>query len=158
MFSIRELTESDIPEAAKLLKEMWLAHTVEEPKLLDQDYIKNYDTNAYITKHYKDPKHQYFVATMDEDVVGVARVEIKDFNDMHNFKQLAYFDDLVVSPQHQRQGIADALTEKRIDWAKQKGITVCQSKIYAFNKPAQNLAQKHGFKDIYHFYYSFLDS
>jgi len=158
MFVIRELTDQDIPEAARLLKNMWMSHVAEEPRLLDHDYINNYDSVGYITKYSKDPNHQIFVATAGEKVVGVARVEIQEFDDMHNFKKLAYFDDLVVSPGHQRQGIASALTDKRIQWAKDKGIAVCQSKIYAFNEPAQKLAEKHGFEDIYHFYYNFLDN
>jgi GNAT superfamily N-acetyltransferase len=156
MTIIRILQSNDVDNAAKLLKDMWLMHADNESKLLDKDYINNYNTAEYIRKALEDSKQQFFVAEENGIIVGVARVEIQNFKNMHNFTKLAYFDDLVVRKDYRRRGIASALVEKRINWAKEHGAQACKTKIYKFNSESQKLANKYGFDDIYSYYYKFL--
>lgn len=154
---IRKIESKDIPEVARLLKEMWLLHAEEEPKLLSRDYIDSYDVTGYVTRYSKDPNHQIFVAEVDGKVVGTGRAEIMSAGDkMYNFNRMVYLDDLSVDEDYRGRGIADFLVEARLKFARDKGIMVCHSKIYSFNDRSKNLARKHGFKDIYSLYYKFL--
>jgi GNAT superfamily N-acetyltransferase len=153
---IRELVEADIPTVAPMLHEMWIQHA-NSGQLLDTKYIENYDVAAYCKRSIDDPKQQSFVAEVDGQVVGVAGLQIEDnLPGMYGVDRMAYFDDLVIKPEFRRRGIAGQLIERRVEYAREQGIKVCYSKIYSFNKPPQELMKKHGFEDVYHFYYRFL--
>lgn len=153
---IRELAEADIPIVAPMLHEMWMQHA-DSGQLLDKKYIKEYDVTAYCKRSIDDPKRQSYVAETDGQVIGFASLEIEDnLPGMYGVDRMAYFDDLIIKPEYRRKGIAGKLIERRVQFAKEQGITVCYSKIYSFNKPPQDLMKKHGFEDVYHFYYRFL--
>jgi len=135
---------------------MWMEHAAKS-QLLDTDYIKKYDVASYCARAIKDPRQQIYVAEFDGQVVGVARLEIEEnLPGMYGVDKMAYFDDLVIKPDYRRQGIAGKLIERRLQFAKENGISVCYSKIYSFNLPPQALMKKHGFEDVYHYYYKFL--
>lgn len=155
---IRKITEKDIPHAAKLIHSMWLDHVSKAPGVLKRHYIESFDVQGYVRKYTASKDSAIFVAVDEQDgVVGVARVEIKPAAEgMYDFDKYAYFDDLVVDPQHQRQGIATLLTQARIDFTKSKGVTVCESRIYNYNTASQATAKKSGFEPIYSSYYKFL--
>ncbi len=154
--TIRELRDSDIHVVSEMIHEMWIEHAANS-QLLDKKYIENYDVAAYCRRAINDPKQQIFVAELDGQVIGVARLEIEaNLPGMYGIDKMAYFDDLVVKSEYRRHGIAGMLIEKRLEYAKEQGIKVCYSKIYSFNKPPQKLMEKHGFEDVYHFYYRFL--
>lgn len=154
---IHTIQESDILQIVELLLPMWVDHAKKVPELLDNSYIKNYDVYRYCRRVIEDPKQEMFIAEEDGRVVGVARTEIESSPGMYGVKELMFFDDLVVHPDHRRQGVADKLVEARLEYAKKKGITKIYSKVYSFNEPAQKLLKKHGFNDIYRHYYKFLD-
>jgi ribosomal protein S18 acetylase RimI-like enzyme len=136
---------------------MWIDHAKHEPELLDNSYIKNYDVTKYCQRAIRDQNQEIFIAVEDGKIVGVARLEIEDAPGMYGVKKMIYFDDLVIHPDYRRQGIADKLVDIRLEYAKKMAIRICYSKIYSFNRPAQGLLKKHGFKDIYQHYYKFIN-
>ena len=151
----RDLMRKDVAKAADLLMSMWMEHVEEAPRLLNREYIEKVDVKKYLSKYLNSSDKKGFVAISDNKVVGLATVEVKHFKDMHNFKKLAYFDNLVVHPNFRRHGIADGLVSERIKWMEENKITAAESKIYAHNMPSQNLMRKHGFKEVYSHYYWF---
>ena len=154
---IRELQAADVPATAELLHQMWMEHA-NNSQLLDKQYIKKYDVAAYCRRAIDDPDQQIFIAEASGVVVAVARLEIgRNLPGMYGVDRMAYFDDLVVKPEYRRRGIAGKLIERRLKYAKDSGIKVCYSKIYSFNTAPQELMKKHGFEDIYHYYYKFLE-
>lgn len=154
---IRTIQTQDIPQAAELLHSMWLQHADEASQVLNRDYIATYDVKAYLMRYMNNENNCVFVATIDNNVVGVARVEIKPAAEgMYNFDRYAYFDDLVVASKYQRQGIAKRLTNARIEFAKNQGITACESRVYAHNTAAKAAASASGFNPVYSSYYKFL--
>lgn len=157
IMQIRKLRVADIPQVAALLQPMWLEHARKSSPLLDYEYIKNYDVEGYIKRTLNNPDQQFFVAEADGQIVGTARAEIEHPEGMYGVSKMMYFDDLVVHKDYRRQGIADELMDVRVKYAKSLGITKCYSKIYKFNNAPQKLARKHGFEDIYSFYYKFLN-
>lgn len=77
---------------------MWLQHADEASRVLNRDYIATYDVKAYLMRYMNDENNCVFVAIIDNNVVGVAKVEIKPAAEgMYNFDRYAYFDDLVVA-------------------------------------------------------------
>ena len=154
---IRNLKKSDIPEVVDLIRPMWLDHAKKSKPLLDYDYIAKYDVAGYLSRLLDDPTEIMFVAEIDDKIVGVASAKIEKPAGMYGVDKMMYLDDLVVHEDYRRQGIADKLMDARLDYAKSLGITKCYSKIYNFNTAPQQLAKKHGFSDLYHFYYKFLD-
>ena len=55
-------------------------------------------------------------------------------------------DKVMVDPEFQRQGIADALLEALFKWGKTLGVTAYTLEVRVSNEPAIRLYEKHGFQ------------
>ena len=139
---------------------MWLEHAQAEPRMLNYDYIANEDVESYLRDCMADPRQAFFVAVDGETVVGTARASIKPVDElgMYNFDRYVYFDDLAVTPDYRRQGIAARLTDARINFAQEQGIHVCQSKVYQYNRAGRAAAESAGFEPAYTYYYKYLEA
>lgn len=56
--------------------------------------------------------------------------------------------NLAVMPSYRRQGIAEALTLKLLDFAKEKALQFVTLEVRVTNTPASNLYRKTGFQDV----------
>jgi len=107
-FLIREMVETDIAVCAELIVDtyqydgIWLDWTVDETI---RDLKIAFDSPKY--------KEKYFVAEMDDEIIGVAGVA-ESFMTCSAF-ELCY---ATVKPEHQRKGVGTALTMKRIEYIK----------------------------------------
>jgi len=85
-----------------------------------------------------DPDTFLAVAELDGRVVGVTNcglLRMGDFPQKHPMTSLLV-RGLVVRPELRRKGIATALVEKALAWARVKGATEVQANVYDFNRPA----------------------
>jgi len=107
-YTIREMSESDIEECAKLVVEtyqhdvIWLDWTVDDTI---RDLRIAFDSPKY--------KEKYFVAEVGDETIGVAGVA-ESFMTCSAF-ELCY---ATVKPEYQRKGVGTALTMKRIEYIK----------------------------------------
>jgi len=85
-----------------------------------------------------DPDTFPAVAELDGRVVGVTNcglLRMGDFPQKHSITSLLV-RGVVVRPELRRKGIATALVEKAIAWARAKGAVEVQANVYDFNRPA----------------------
>ena len=107
-YSTREMLESDITECAKLIVDtyqhdgIWLDWTIEDTI---RDLKIPFDNPKY--------KEKYFVAVLDNEIIGVAGVA-ESFMTCSVF-ELCY---ATVKPKYQRKGVGTGLTMKRIEYIK----------------------------------------
>lgn len=98
-YTIREATGKDLPFILALIN-------------------KQSNNGKILRRSRKDVRkvlRSFYVAEDDGEVVGCAAIEIYN-------KKLAEIRSLVVTPSHQRQGIATALIERLIKVAKKKEV------------------------------------
>jgi GNAT superfamily N-acetyltransferase len=89
-------------------------------------------------KLMRDPNTFLAVAEHGDRVVGVTNcglLRMGDFPQKHRITSLLV-RGIVVRPELRRQGIATALVEKAIEWARANGATEVQANVYDFNRPA----------------------
>ncbi len=103
-------------------------------------------------KLMRDPDTFLAVAELDGRFVGVANcglVRMGDFPQKHPITSLLV-RGLVVRPELRRKGIATALVEKAVEWARARGATEAQANVYDFNRPAAAFFASLGLKPLSH--------
>lgn len=103
-------------------------------------------------KLMRDPDTFLAAAEHDGRVVGVANcglVRMGDFPQKHPITSLLV-RGIVVRPELRRNGIATALVDKAIEWARAKGATEAQANVYDFNQPAAAFFASLGLKPLSH--------
>lgn len=146
----RAQRETDFQRVVELAHPMWLTHADEEPEFLRRSYLENYDIKAYFQKCFDNPdKNALFVAEEDGKVVGIVRAEMVEIDGMFVEQKAIYVDDLVVDEKYRKRGIARRLLELTEEFAKENGIKILKSRVYEFNKPAQQFLRDCGFHNLY---------
>jgi GNAT superfamily N-acetyltransferase len=148
---IEQLIAKDVSSAALLLPPMWLLHT--ESELISKEKLKAMSALDYVKKGLKSKNQVFFVAKIDEQIIGIIRCEIKPAPHYYHEKKTAFLDDLIVIEKYRKQGIATALIKEAIMWAQQKQTRLFCGKIWEFNKPSAKLFKKLGFTRTFSFYH-----
>lgn len=148
---IREMKERDIPEASKIVVEMWYGHT-ENSEIIDMGYIKKMDIEKYLKDCMDDKNQLVLVAINNKEMIGTIRGEIIKNKPWFVEKNQLYMDELVVKEAYKKQGVATALINKLAEFAEDKDIKLLTARVYDFNIPSQGLLKKLGFKVDYLFF------
>jgi len=117
-----------------------ISEQLEELALAAQ-LIDGRDDNAHPLDHqvFFDSRAVILAKTLEGEIVGCAAIKAGK----GTVGELGY---LVVSPHYRRQGIAQGLTQKRIEVAKALGILILYATIRAENTSSQANLLKAGFK------------
>ncbi|MDT3278795.1 GNAT family N-acetyltransferase [Shewanella scandinavica] len=122
-----------------------ISEQLEELALAAQ-LIDGRDDNAHPLDHqvFFDSRAVILAKTLEGEIVGCAAIKAgKGTVDKGTVGELGY---LVVSPYYRRQGIAQGLTQKRIEVAKALGISILYATIRAENTSSQANLLKAGFQ------------
>ncbi|MCU8038771.1 GNAT family N-acetyltransferase [Shewanella oncorhynchi] len=117
-----------------------------EELALAAQLIDGRDDNAHPLDHqvFFHSRAVILAKTIEGEIVGCAAIKAgKGTVDKGTVGELGY---LVVSPYYRRQGIAQGLTQKRIEVAKALGILILYATIRAENTSSQANLLKAGFK------------
>ena len=117
-----------------------------EELALAAQLIDGRDDNAHPLDHqvFFDSRAVILAKTLKGEIVGCAAIKAgKGTVDKGTVGELGY---LVVSPYYRRQGIAQGLTQKRIEVAKALGISILYATIRAENTSSQANLLKAGFQ------------
>ena len=117
-----------------------------EELALAAQLIDGRDDNAHPLDHqvFFDSRAVILAKTIEGEIVGCAAIKAgKGTVDKGTVGELGY---LVVSPYYRRQGIAQGLTQKRIEVAKALGISILYATIRAENTSSQANLLKAGFQ------------
>jgi GNAT superfamily N-acetyltransferase len=107
-----------------------------------------------------DPDTFLAVAELEGRVVGVTNcglLRMGDFPQKHPITSLLV-RGLVVRPELRRKGIATALVEKALAWARERGAAEVQANVYDFNQPAAAFFSSLGLAPLSHRLIRKLDS
>jgi len=148
--SIRSATRDDLGEIIALTKPMWVEHGLREPKFLRKIYLEKYDSVAYFEPCFSpNTTNHLLVAENNEHIVGCVRGEEIEVDGMFVTQKAIYVDDLVVRDTYRGKGLGKLLLSEIEKLAKNNEIKLLKTRIYSFNSPAQRLAQKQGFRNLY---------
>ena len=117
-----------------------------EELALAAQLIDGRDDNAHPLDHqvFFHSRAVILAKTIEGEIVGCAAIKAgKGIVDKGTVGELGY---LVVSPHYRRQGIAQGLTQKRIEVAKALGILILYATIRAENTSSQANLLKAGFQ------------
>ena len=130
---IRLANNSDIPGMIELLKQVGEVHHQIRPDLFRAGAQK-YDEKA-LEELLRDPDRPIFGAYREERLLGYCfciRQEVRDDPVLRDRKSL-YIDDLCVDEACRRQGIAKALWDYTVDYAKKEGFDAVTLNVWAGN-------------------------
>ena len=115
---IRNAAEKDIPAILCLLKQVGKVHSDLRPDIFPADTLK-YDA-AQLTQLLQDKTRPVFVAEADGNVAGYCFCvhKVIDNTALSVGRQELYIDDLCVDENHRRMGIAKALYDHTLAYAK----------------------------------------
>jgi GNAT superfamily N-acetyltransferase len=99
-----------------------------------------------------DPDTFLAVAELDSTVVAVTNCGLLRMGDFPQKRQLISLlvRGIVVRPESRRKGIATALVNSAIGWARARGATEVQANVYDFNRPAASFFRSLGLLPLSH--------
>ena len=154
---IRYLNEKDLEVLKEDIIEMWSKHHLNNKTLISQNVLENTDLKKYFKNSIKRKNGFSLIAIVDNEIVGIVRVEEEPLEDFFTYKKAYMVDDLVVKAKFRKKGVGTALLSRVKEIAKENKVGVLKARIYTFNEPAQNFFMEKGFDPIYGEYFNTLD-
>lgn len=121
------------------INEMTLHHLLQIKDTLLSDF-DNFWTYSVFENELKNPNSQYFVATINDEVVGFAGIW-KVLDEIH-------ITNIVTKISRRHQGIASKLLEKLIETSKLEHSSILTLEVNETNTNAIKLYEKYNFKKI----------
>ena len=143
--TVHPVTSADIPRMIDLLRQVGGVHHDLRPDLF-RSGAQKYD-EAALEALLKDPERPIFGAYRDGLLLGYCfciRQEIRDDPVLRDRKNL-YIDDLCVDEACRRQGIARALYDYTLDYARKEGFDAVTLNVWAGN-PAEHFYTQMGMR------------
>ena len=144
--TIRFAETRDIPGMIELLKQVGQVHHVIRPDLFRAGAQK-YD-QAALEALLKDPKRPILIADMDGAVAGYAFciLQVTENDPVLCDRKVLYIDDLCVDEQLRGRGIASALYERVLEFARELGCHAVTLNVWCGNDGAMKFYEKCGMK------------
>ena len=144
--TIRFAESRDIPGMIELLKQVGQVHHVIRPDLFRAGAQK-YD-QAALEALLKDPKRPILIADMDGAVAGYAFciLQVTENDPVLCDRKVLYIDDLCVDEQLRGRGIASALYEQVLEFARELGCHAVTLNVWYGNDGAMKFYEKCGMK------------
>ena len=126
MYEIKELTKEDLRACGGLFE------TLEN--LTQVDYLDLETSEKLLDKIHTQDGH-VFVAIIEHEIIGATTILIEQ-KFIRGGKKCGHIEDVVTRKEYQGQGIAGALINRAIDYARQEGcykiILDCEERIKGF--------------------------
>lgn len=144
--TIRFAETRDIPGMIELLKQVGQVHHVIRPDLFRAGAQK-YD-QAALEALLKDPKRPILIADMDGRVAGYAFciLQVTENDPVLCDRKVVYIDDLCVDEALRGKGIASALYERVLEYAKELRCNAVTLNVWCGNDGAMKFYEKCGMK------------
>ncbi|MCD6227267.1 GNAT family N-acetyltransferase [Candidatus Micrarchaeota archaeon] len=146
---IRKADKSDINSMIKLYDIVAQVHTPFHPIYKE---VKNPGKIAIPKNYIGNPNGVAFVAEINENgkkvVVGFAGVMFKYLPDTFETRYTLHLTDLAVFPEYRRKGVATALLQEIIEYARKHKIKYVTLDVALGNHPALMLYKSLGFEQL----------
>ena len=144
--NIRLATREDYAPVRALLMQIQAIHAAVLPKVFNPPHPQGITADRYqqVIAH---PNKQIFVISVAAQVVAYIYAEvIQSRGDVfHRGRSWVYIHQLAVHPEHRHQGYAQALVQRVITFAQDRGVDRVEIEVWGFNQPARSLYEKLGF-------------
>jgi GNAT superfamily N-acetyltransferase len=154
---IRYLTAKDLDTLKDDIIEMWSNHHLNNRSLIAENILEDTDIKEYFKDSINKDKGFALIATIDDEIAGIVRVEEELLEDFFTNNKAYKVDDLVIKKDFRRKGVATALLNKVKEIAKENNITILKARVYSFNEPAQNFFIEKEFDQLYGEYFYTID-
>ena len=143
---IRFACDRDIPGMIELLKQVGEVHHQIRPDLF-RSGAQKYD-EAALSALLKDASRPILIAELDGKVAGYAFciLQITENDPVLCDRKVLYIDDLCVEETLRGHGIAGALYQKVLDYARQLHCDAVTLNVWSGNDGAMRFYEKSGFK------------
>ena len=144
--TIRFATEADIPGMIELLKQVGQVHHEIRPDLFRAGAQK-YD-EAALSALLSDEKRPILIAELEGKVAGYAFciLQITENDPVLCDRKVLYIDDLCVEETFRGHGIATALYQRTLEFARELGCDAVTLNVWCGNDSAMKFYEKSGFK------------
>ena len=144
--TIRFATEADIPGMIELLKQVGQVHHEIRPDLFRAGAQK-YD-EAALSALLSDEKRPILIAELEGKVAGYAFciLQITENDPVLCDRKVLYIDDLCVEETLRGHGIATALYQRTLEFARELGCDAVTLNVWCGNDSAMKFYEKSGFK------------
>ena len=144
--TIRRAESRDIPGMIELLYQVGSVHHDIRPDIFRSGALKY--TPEQLEALLQDGNKPSFVCETNGFVAGYCFCVLKTFRDHETFTDRTefYIDDLCVDENHRKQGIATALFERAVDYAKERRYDAITLNVWCGNDSAMKFYEKAGLK------------
>ena len=144
--TIRLAESRDIPGMINLLHQVGQVHHQIRPDIFRPGALKY--TTAQLEELLRDESKPIFVCDEDGFVAGYCFCVLKTFRDHETFTDRTefYIDDLCVDENRRKQGIATALFDHAVEFAKQRRYDAVTLNVWCGNDGAMKFYEKAGLK------------
>lgn len=145
-FTIRAATPDDTPRVLPLVKQICdLHHAMDPERFTFRDNLLDMYAR-WLPERARDPRSPYFVATVNDDVVGYLVGTIEPEVPIYWTPESGWIHDVFVDPAHRAQGIAGALVDAAIAEFTRLGVARIRLETAAPNESARAMFRAHGFR------------
>ncbi len=133
MMEIRFAKECDIPQMLDLLQQVGAVHHQLRPDLF-RSGAQKYDEND-LKELLKDPARPIFAACLNGKMVGYAFCILQETKGSPVLcdRRVVYIDDLCIDEHHRGSGIAKALYQRVVEYAREGGFDAVTLNVWSGN-------------------------
>jgi ribosomal protein S18 acetylase RimI-like enzyme len=142
---LRNAKFEDLGAIATLLTEGDRLHHQGQPQVFSD--IIAHRTDDCLTDFIEDPQKKIIVAEIDGSVVGAILLLVRRSPDVPIMVERKWLEveNLIVSGDHRRHGIATILMQKAEEWGREQDIEWIELSVWMFNRSAIELYDHMGF-------------
>jgi ribosomal protein S18 acetylase RimI-like enzyme len=142
---IRQATASDLESLTPLFRELDALHVELMPENFRQ-FTGPIRPFELLQEKVTSPEKALFIALSGTTVAGFVDMQKSSNPEYPMFvpKDFAFVDNLYVSPEFRGTGLAHTLFEKAKEWAREKGLSSIQLKVYNKNQSAIRFYEREG--------------
>ena len=143
---IRKAVHSDIPA----LEHLWIEF-MDHHAELDPDYVRSGDASKnwveYMESRMESDSAIVFVAVDGSDIVGYVGALIRDCPPIFRIQKYGFIEEIAVTADRRRQGIATRLWSAAEAWLRSRGMTTIRVNINVNNPESRGFFRRLGFFD-----------
>ncbi|WP_439026360.1 GNAT family N-acetyltransferase [Haloarchaeobius sp. DT45] len=137
-FVIRQAHQSDLSGLIGAIR-----HVADEGTYIEAEEVADIlDHEEVLLRHNELESRMFFVATVDEDVVGWVHIRVPEMEKLRHNAELT----VGVLAEYRGHDIGSHLLERGVNWAKQNGYEKLYNSVPATNEGAIEFLEKHGWE------------
>ncbi|WP_129116423.1 GNAT family N-acetyltransferase [Halegenticoccus tardaugens] len=137
-FTIRSADQVDLSELIEVMRMV-----AEEGSYIEAETVADMiDHEEVILRHNELHSRMFFVATIDDEVVGWVHLDLPEAEKLGHTAVLT----VGVHPEHRGHGVGGRLLDRGVEWARDRGFEKLYNSVPATNETAIEFLEAHGWE------------